>query len=383
LRKIIYSNVLKLYAVKKVLLTAGGRSGALLLAPLYHALKKKGCCEPIACFAAGAGEELLSAEVAACFSMVGADRAILLSQDSSSGRLAEVLTGMERIIVLEKPDLVMVFGNDAAALGAAVASVQCGVSVASVDAGLRSNDLADSGERCRRMIDAAASLHLVSEHSGEYNLISEGIIEEDIFFAGNLAIDSLAVLMPEANKRAVCGDFGVDPKKFALVLLQGPALFSGRESLEMLLGLLRGLAGKSELLMPLSPAFDAALSLYGLRGAFGEVPGLRLIGHPGYIELLGLLRDASFLLVDTEDLQPEATVMSVPCLSMMEVTSRPSTIEIGTNILVGMDEDDVWSRADDVLRLHAHSGLSKRSKIPEKWDGQAAQRIVELLERIL
>jgi UDP-N-acetylglucosamine 2-epimerase (non-hydrolysing) len=369
--------------VKKVLLTAGVRSGVLLLAPLYHALKKKGCCEPIACFAVEAGEEMLSAELAACFALDGADHAVQLSADSSAGRIAEVLIGMERVILSEKPDLVMVCGSDAVALGSAVAALQCGVAVASVDAGLRSNDPADSGEKCRRMIDALASLHIVSEHSGEYNLISEGILEDDIFFAGNLAIDSLAALMPEANKLAVAGDYGVDPKKFALVLLQGSSLFSGREPLEMLLGLFRALGGKTTILLPLYSAFDAALSLHGLRGAFGEVPGLRLTGPLGHIQLLSLLRDASFLLADSEEMQSEATVMQVPCLSMMEATTRPSTIEIGTSILVGRDEEDILNIVDDVLHQNAHAGLSKRSKIPEKWDGQAAQRIADLLGRVL
>ena len=96
-----------------------------------------------------------------------------------------------------------------------------------------------------------------------------------------------------------------------------------------------------------------------------------------------LLRDSLMLLTDSEELQSEATVMNVPCLTMMESASRPVTIEIGTNVLVGLDEEDILSRVNDILHPGKHKHESTRSKIPEKWDGAAAPRIVAVLDRIL
>ncbi|NMW22369.1 MAG: UDP-N-acetyl glucosamine 2-epimerase [Chlorobiaceae bacterium] len=372
--------------MKKLLLIAGTRPGTHLLAPLYDALKKNRAYQPVAILTVPEGIEPISSDLAACFGLGDAAGSIVMSllPGSPVEQLAEVMTGMEKILVTEKPDLVMVCGSDNVALGAALTAAKLGLPVAAVDAGLRSYERADSEEINRIAIDAMAEYHFVSEHSGEYNLINEGVADEKVFFVGNLAIDSLVKVMEQANQLPVSRAHGFRPKSYALVLLNPEGHFSRKEPLEMMLRLLKEVSSKTAVLIPQFDSIDTLLKQHGLDAAFSEIENVKIISEPlAHAGLLLLLRDSVMLLTDIEELQSEATVMNVPCLTMMESASRPVTIEIGTNVLVGLDEEDIISRVHDILHPGKHKHESNRTKIPEKWDGAAAARIVTVLDRIV
>lgn len=369
--------------MKTILLIAGGFQGALMLAPLFQALKHRGGYRPLPVIAFTEGEQPLSDGLAACFGMEGAVQTISLPEGSAAGETAAAMTGIEKIVVAEAPVLVMVCGSGNAAMAAAVTAVKLGIPVASADAGLRSYERREFAEINRMLIDTVADFHFVSEHSGEYNLINEGVADEQLFFAGNLAIDSLVGLMKEVNKLQVTADFGMEPKKYALVLLSRPEQCIEKGYLDMMLRLLTEISHTTTVLMPLSPGMHAAMKTYGLYATFKALSGLRLVTPQGYIALLRLLKDSLLLITDSDELQSEATVMNVPCLTMSESTCRPSTIEIGTNVLVGEDEEEILSRVHDILHASDSADSSRRSKIPEKWDGAAASRIVDVLDRIL
>ncbi len=369
--------------MKKILLAAGGRPGSLLLAPLYDALNKNASYQPVAILAAPEGSEPISHDLAASFGMVDAFQTISLPAGSPVSQLAAAMTGMEKIMLGEQPDLVMVCGSDNVALGAAITAAKLGLKVAAADAGLRSYQRTDADEVNRVVIDAMAEFHFVSEHSGEYNLINEGVADEKVFFSGNLAIDSLVRLMEEANKLALAELHGVKPKKYALLLISPAVPFSSKEPLEMILRLAQEITGKTTLLMPLTAGLATLLHQHDLFTAFSETEGLKMIDPPNHAALLGLLRDSLLLLTDTEELQAESTVMNVPCLTMMDSSARPATIEIGTNALVGSDEEEIISSIHELLHPGSHQHLTSRSKIPEKWDGAAASRIIAVLDRVL
>ena len=369
--------------MKKLLLAAGGQPGALLLAPLYKALKKKGAYQPIVMLATPVCAEPISRDLAASFGIGEASHTITLPKGTPVEQLAVAMTAMEKIMLSEKPDLVLVCGCDNAAFGAAVTAAKLGLPVAAVDAGLRSYERSDADEVNRVVIDAMSDLHFVSEHSGEYNLINEGVADEKVFFAGNLLIDSLVGLMQEANNSDAAAVPEVKPKKYALVLLNPAGRFSEKEPLEMIHRLLKEISGKITVVMPLVAGLDALLQQHGMGDAFSETENVKMIQPPAHAALLKLLRDSLLLLTDIEEMQSEATVMNVPCLTIMESSARPATIEIGTNALVSLDEEEIRSRIHDILHPGTHQHITSRSKIPEKWDGAAAGRIIAVLDRVL
>ncbi len=368
---------------KKLLLTAGGRAAALLLAPLYDALHQHDAYNPVALLVAPEGVEPVSRELAECFHLGESWQRLLLPQGTPVEQLAAAMTGLEKIFIAEEPDLVLVCGSDSVALATAVTAAKLGLRVAAVDAGLRSYERRDGEEVNRVVIDAMAEFHFVSEHSGEYNLINEGVADEQVFFSGNLSIDSLVALMEQANRDSVTALPGIAPKKYALVMLNPLGASAAREPLEMMLRILGELALKTTVVLPLLPGLEPLLRELGLESALREIEGVKLVEAPSHSVLLLLLRDSLLLVTDTEELQSEATVMNVPCLTMLESCPRPSTIEIGTNALVGLDEAEILEHIKQILQPGAQKHLTSRSKIPEKWDGAAASRIVAVLNRVL
>jgi len=344
--------------VKHILLAAGGPQGMLQLAPLYAELARSGAFRLTLLSSARP-----DAETAACFGLGEACRVV------GGGSLSSALPAMTEAMAEAAPDLVLVFGADAPALAAALAASELGVPVVSGDAGLRSYDAGEAEERRRMLIDTVAGLHLVSEHSGEYNLINEGMDEESMLFAGSLRIDALRAFMEQGGAASPAAAHGLKAKGYALVIPDEEG--ASREAMHSVLS---SLGGESELLV-LLPSGSS------LRSLFEGVAGVRLADLPAYGELLTLLRDASVLLQGGDELEAEATVMSVPCLTMRERTVRPSTLEIGTNVLVGLDAEEASRRMLEFLQ--SKPGDAHRSKIPEKWDGAAASRISAWLEERL
>ena len=115
-------------------------------------------------------------------------------------------------------------------------------------------------------------------------------------------------------------------------------------------------------------------------GALDPVPGSQLkITEPiGYLEFLRLQSEASFVLTDSGGIQEETTYLRIPCITMRENTERPSTVDIGTNVLTGADTGKIRTEVDRII-----SGTFKQGEIPEFWDGKTAVRIVESLRKLL
>ncbi|NTU98266.1 MAG: UDP-N-acetyl glucosamine 2-epimerase, partial [Chlorobiaceae bacterium] len=358
--------------MKKLLLAGGGREGTFLLAPLYDALKKNGSYTPLAVLSAGTGKAPIDQELAGCFGLENSFRTIGLCGGTPIETLASMMTGMEMIIGSEQPHLVLACGSDDAALAAALAASRLSVPLAATDSGLRNHVRTDTREINRVLIDSIADLHFVSEHSGEYNLINEGVPDEKVFFAGNLLIDSLAALMQQSGRTDAPARHGLQTKHYVMVMLGLSANSRHGEQLALAQRLLKAISAKTTVLLPLAPGYGDLIENPG----FDRPEAIRIIDMPGPGELLALLRDSQMLLTDDGELQAESTVMDVPCLTMRDRTYRPSTLEIGTNVLVGEDEAEILAGIEDLLRHDPHGHRRGRSKIPEKWDGAAAARIV-------
>ncbi|MBN1278554.1 MAG: UDP-N-acetylglucosamine 2-epimerase [Chlorobium sp.] len=367
--------------MKTILLIAGGRQGTLLLAPLYQELTTRGGYRPVPVIADTEGDCRQADGIVAFFG-IGSDlQTVALPEGTVAQETAMAMTELETIIASHAPDLVMICGCDSASMAAAVTAAKLGIPVAAVDAGLRSYDRREYAEINRMIIDTVADFHFVSERSGEYNLINEGVSDGQLHFAGNLSIDSLVSLMQEVNRLTVTTDLGVEPKKYAMLLLNRSEQCIEKGYLDKLLHLLAEIAGQIVVLMPLTSGMETAMKRYELYEAFTAISGLRMFEPQSYTAQLRLLKDSALLITDADELQSEATVMNVPCLTMSESSSRPSTIEIGTNVLVGEDEEEILSRVHDIFSAEDHS--PRRSKIPEKWDGASAARVVDVLDRVL
>ncbi|MBP8276819.1 MAG: UDP-N-acetylglucosamine 2-epimerase (non-hydrolyzing) [Propionivibrio sp.] len=289
---------------------------------------------------------------------------------------AEVMKRFEPVVDEHKPSCILVVGDVNSTLACTLVGVKKGIPVAHVEAGLRSFDRGMPEEINRVLTDQVADLLYTTERTALDNLLREGIPAERVHFAGNVMIDSLVANREYARKPAdILKGAGFDagivarPEGYAVVTLHRPSNVDQKETLQPLLGVLREVSEKLPLVFALHPRTRANVERLGLTPLLS---GERIVLLPpqGYLEMLGLMSAARLVLTDSGGLQEETTALGVPCLTMRENTERPITVEQGTNTMVGRDREAILSGVSEIL-----AGGGKSGRIPEFWDGRAAERI--------
>jgi UDP-N-acetylglucosamine 2-epimerase (non-hydrolysing) len=144
--------------------------------------------------------------------------------------------------------------------------------------------------------------------------------------------------------------------------------------LAAILSALERIQKRVSLVFPVHPRTRKMMIDFGLMERIEGMRGLVLMGPVGYKDFLQLERHALMVLTDSGGIQEETTAFGVPCLTLRENTERPVTVEVGTNILVGLDEETIVREAFKIA-----DGRGKKGNIPEGWDGRTAERIVNAL----
>jgi UDP-N-acetylglucosamine 2-epimerase (non-hydrolysing) len=289
---------------------------------------------------------------------------------------AEVMRRFEPVLDRHQPSCVLVVGDVNSTLACTLVGVKKGVPVVHVEAGLRSYDREMPEEINRVLTDQIADRLYTTERSALANLLREGIAEERVCFVGNVMIDSLLSNRQFARAPAtIVSAAGIDaglldgPNGYAVLTLHRPANVDREESLRPLLGVLREVSERLPLIFALHPRTRSNIERFGLSDLLAS-ERIRLLPPQGYLEMLGLMSGAKLVLTDSGGLQEETTALGIPCLTIRENTERPITIDYGTNSLVGSDRAAILAGVDEIL-----AGGGKRGRIPELWDGHAAERI--------
>ncbi|MCX6135041.1 MAG: UDP-N-acetylglucosamine 2-epimerase (non-hydrolyzing) [Ignavibacteriales bacterium] len=287
---------------------------------------------------------------------------------------SKVMLGVERVLTEQKPDLVIVVGDVNSTVAASLVSVKMGIPVAHVEAGLRSFDRTMPEEINRMLTDVVSEFLFVSEPSGLHNLRREGVAENKIFYVGNVMIDSLVHYRQKAARLSTLDQFKVKQKQFTLVTLHRPSNVDTEEGLGKIVSFFEQLASRTSIVFPVHPRTRKMLERFGLGGHAGRIPNLVITDPLGYLDFLCLMDQAQLVVTDSGGIQEETTYLGVPCLTLRENTERPSTTEVGTNELCGLDVTKIVQKSLDVF-----DGRPKKGRIPELWDGHAAQRIAEII----
>jgi UDP-N-acetylglucosamine 2-epimerase (non-hydrolysing) len=295
---------------------------------------------------------------------------------SHAVQTAEVMKRFEPALDAHKPSCVMVVGDVNSTLACTLVAVKKGIPVVHVEAGLRSWDRKMPEEINRVLTDQVADRLYTTERSAKANLLREGVAAERVCFTGNVMIDSLlaarAVARSAAGTLAESGqDAGLlaHAEGYGVVTLHRPSNVDTVQTLKPLLEVLAEVAERLPLVFALHPRTRANIERFGL-GALLHPARVALLPPQGYLEMVGLMAGARLVLTDSGGLQEETTALGVPCLTMRENTERPITVEQGTNTMVGRDRLAILRGVDEIL-----AGRGKQGRVPEYWDGHAAERI--------
>jgi UDP-N-acetylglucosamine 2-epimerase (non-hydrolysing) len=372
----------------KIISVVGARPNFMKIAPIYRAFKQlnsknsKLDIQHLVCHTGQHYDEKMSKVFFKELELPKPDFYLGVGGGSHAEQTAKIMMEFEKVLISERPDLVIVVGDVNSTIACSLTAVKLNIKVAHVEAGLRSFDRNMPEEINRILTDSISDYLFVTEESGLENLKNEGIPNSKVFFVGHVMIDSLVHYLPKVVQKAEYKELSdrekntkpylVDTEPYILVTMHRPSNVDYKEKLSDLFDMLNRLAKKRKIIFPVHPRTKQNIKNFGLINTTHK--DLMLTDPIGYLDFISLIKNAEVILTDSGGIQEESTYLGVQCVTLRTSTERPITVQIGTNHLVGDDFIKAERVVEEILK-----GKYKIGKIPELWDGKASKRIADIL----
>ncbi|MDD2802212.1 MAG: UDP-N-acetylglucosamine 2-epimerase (non-hydrolyzing) [Methylobacter sp.] len=362
---------------KTLVCVVGARPNFMKMAPI---IKQLNCLkEIVSVYLVHTGQHYDQAMKASFFEQLGIpepDEDLGVGSGSHSDQTANIMLRFEPVLDAVKPCAVLVVGDVNSTIACSLVAVKKQIPIIHVEAGLRSGDRTMPEEINRILTDQISDSLFTTERSAEVNLNKEGIDSKRIHFVGNVMIDTLLANLQLASPftdtlKDYCASEVIKEGGYALLTMHRPSNVDDPEILSRLLQVIVDISEQLPVIFPVHPRTLSCIEKVGLSKL---IESGRIICLPpvGYLQILGLMKSAKMVLTDSGGLQEETTALGVPCVTLRDNTERPITVEQGTNTIVGSDAKKIHACVDDILITGGKSG-----RVPEYWDGKAAERIVE------
>jgi UDP-N-acetylglucosamine 2-epimerase (non-hydrolysing) len=298
------------------------------------------------------------------------DHRLGVGSGSHAQQTARTMERLEPVLLEERPDVMLVPGDVNSTLGAALTGAKLGIPVGHIEAGLRSFEPSMPEELNRTLTDSLSELLFIHSPEARANLLGEGAREVAIHDVGNTMIDTLVAMRERIDVLDAPAVHGLERGAYLVVTFHRPALVDG-PLLEEAIRELDALAQLFPVVFPAHPRARKAMEARDLRPA---APALRLLDPVGYVEFLALMEGAAGVLTDSGGIQEEATYLGIPCFTLRAATERPVTVELGTNVLLGLAPERIAEVPELIedTRCRGH-------RVPPLWDGRASARIADVL----
>lgn len=297
------------------------------------------------------------------------DHMLGVGSGSHAQQVARVMERLEPVLHECEPDIVLVPGDVNSTMAAALVASKLLIPVGHVEAGLRSFDRTMPEEINRVVTDSISELLFTHSPEASEHLQREGRPPSAIHYVGNTMIDTLVAVRERLDSAAARERVGVQDGAYLVVTLHRPALVDGPLLADAIEALAQ-VASTLPVVFPVHPRTRAAIEALGT-----DLPaGLRLLDPLGYLDFLALVASAAGVLTDSGGIQEETTYLGIPCFTLRDNTERPVTIELGTNVLLGLAPQRI-AEVPDLIAAAA----AREARVPPLWDGRAAERIVDVL----
>jgi UDP-N-acetylglucosamine 2-epimerase (non-hydrolysing) len=362
----------------KILNIVGARPNFMKMAPIIEAMNK--FPQQINHLLVHTGQhydEKMSKAFFVDLGMPKPDINLEVGSGSHAEQTARIMVAFEKVCLREKPDLVIVVGDVNSTMACTITAKKLGIQVAHVEAGLRSRDMSMPEEINRLCTDVLCDFLFTTDHFADENLAAEGVPAEKVFFVGNVMIDTLLKHRAMAATLDLSRKWGLSSKGYATLTMHRPGNVDDKAVLTGILEALAEISRQIPIIFPIHPRTKKMAEQFGLAHFFNsgdKVAGIWITEPLGYLEFLHLNMNARLVLTDSGGLQEETTVLGVPCITMRPNTERPITCEVGSNVMVGNKKNVILDQALRILR-----GETPQGRVPEKWDGRSAERIVSVL----
>lgn len=300
------------------------------------------------------------------------DYNLLIMEESHLHQIGKMLISLEEVLRKEKPELVFVYGDTNSTLAGAIAGNFLGISVAHIEAGMRSFNFNMIEEKNRILTDHLSSYLFCSTKTAVLNLKKEGI-SNGVYLVGDVMVDALKENLRSLNKKmSILETFDVSSKEYLFLTLHRKENTDDRNRL---LNILRAIKKIDErVIFPIHPRTRKALREFGLEREVNKMKFLTLLPPVGYIESLLLQKEARMILTDSGGIQKEAYILGVPCLTLRDETEWVETVNSGWNVLVGVNPNLIYKMVKTFQPKKERKNLF--------GTGNSAERIVKIIGNI-
>ncbi len=355
----------------KPFFVVGTRPEIIKMAPIVHECERRG----IELFLLHTGQhysERLSSQFFNDMDLREPDMNLNIGSGTHSEQTAKALIGIEKSLVQEKPDIVLVQGDTNAVLSAALAAAKLSIPVGHVEAGLRSYDIRMPEEHNRRLTDHVSS-YLFAPTKKSADILKGEKVWGKIIVTGNTVIDALESRLPKIqNRRTIVDELGL--KDYVLLTLHRAENVDSKHTLE---GLLTGISSlDAEILFAAHPRTVARLNEFDLMKVINENSQIHIIEPPGYLDFIILMKKSRYIMTDSGGIQEEATAPSInkSVFVLRTSTERPESVESGHAKVVGVSPGTF----PGIIATAIKKGLDRPRKCPY-GDGNASKRIVDAI----
>ena len=362
----------------RIVHVVGARPNFMKVAPVMRALSERAFAEQRLVHTGQHYDAAMSDVFFKDLGLPKPDEYLGVGSGTHAEQTARVMVEFEKVCLRERPDLVVVAGDVNSTVACALDAAKLHIPCAHIEAGLRSNDWQMPEEVNRVVTDRLCHILLTPSPDGDENLLREGTPKERIFRVGNVMIDSLLANLPKARATRCAEAYGIGSEPYAVLTLHRPSNVDDPQALAGIATALEALQNDIQIVFPVHPRTRQRLEAMGLVARLEATGRVRLLPPLGYLEFTGLEADCRLMLTDSGGLQEETTALGIPCLTLRDNTERPVTITHGTNQLVGNDPERI---VEAVRAALAGDGKAKQARIPDLWDGHAAERIADVFEQ--
>ncbi len=359
--------------VTKVHLIAAARPNFMKIAPLWHALRSEGWCQPAIVHTGQHYDPNMSDAFFRDLRLPAPQFHLEIGSGSHAEQTGNVMIAYEKIALRERPDWIVVVGDVNSTAACAMVGAKLGIRVVHLEAGLRSGDRSMPEEINRLVTDAICDVLWTPSPDADAHLLREGVPAERITRVGNIMIDSYEMMREAIGADRTRDALGVAGRDYGVVTLHRPSNVDSRANLGALMDALRQVAATLPLVFAVHPRTRKRLEEFGLLASLAGVP-INLVEPLGYIQFMNLVSGARAVITDSGGVQEETTYLGIPCLTLRENTERPVTVTEGSNRLVR--PENLAAELGRVLAVPGRLGAC-----PALWDGKSAARAVADLKR--
>jgi len=291
---------------------------------------------------------------------------------SHSEQTASILIAFEKELTANPADLVLVVGDVTSTMACTIVAKKLNTKVAHVEAGIRSFDMTMPEEINRMVTDSISDYFFTTTEIASQNLLKAGIKKANIFFVGNVMIDTLLKNMSNFKKPSFYEKFNLKKGNYFVLTMHRPANVDQTINFEKLIKQILTNVENLPVIFPIHPRTAQNFLELNI-----NANNLKIVDPLGYYEFNYLVKNCKAVITDSGGITEETTVMGIPCLTLRDNTERTETITIGTNELVGTNPDNIKPALEKLF-----NSAWKKGGIPNLWDGRSAERIVEKLLKL-